>query len=205
MCKPIDLSKKAMNFINTKPAFRLFCIGIAFIAIFSSCKREQIKPTPDDFTMEVREELGSALNDAILNNPEQFAVLDKEEYSGNIYLYMDSMMQQVANLYFFNNTNSGWNQDREWEAYVVLDDELEYAFCLPGGNFYISSGFLRQIQSDYELFYDNYLCFDCLQDLLLTLVLYLTCPQNNNDRSDYIYPSSISKGLDDYAAIYYNL
>lgn len=134
-------------------SIKLIVLGLSFIGIFSSCGKEVQKPRPDDFTFEVRENLGDILSDAILNNSEDFEILDRTTYSTNVYKYLDSIMVQVANQYHFNNSDSGWNQDREWEANVIHDDTEKFAFCVPGGNFYISTGFLKDIENDYELYY----------------------------------------------------
>lgn len=142
-----------MKYTITKSTIRLFVIGLAIISVFSSCKKDSPKPTPDDFTFEVREDLGAVLSDAILNNGDQFNILDKEDYEDNVYYYMNSMMKQAANLYRFNNTNSGWSQERAWESFVIHNDDEKYAFCIPGGNFYISTGFLKEIEQDFELYY----------------------------------------------------
>jgi len=142
-----------MKYTITKSIFRLLVIGLVFISVFSSCKKDPPKPTPADFTFEVRENLGASLSDAILNNSDQFKILDKEDYSENVYYYMNSMMKQAANLYRFNNTDSGWSQDRIWESFVIHNDDEKYAFCIPGGNFYISTGFLKEIEQDFELYY----------------------------------------------------
>jgi len=138
--------------IITKSSIRLLFLGVAFIAIFSSCGKEVQKPRPNDFTMEVRTELGVVLGDAISNNSDQFDILDRDQYKENVYLYMDSMMTQASNLYYFNNTESGWDQARKWKSFVIQSDE-KYAFCIPGGDFYVSTGFLKVMQKDFELYY----------------------------------------------------
>lgn len=142
-----------MKYTFTKSTVKLLFLGLAMIGIFSSCKKDPVKPTPNDFTFEVRENLGSALSDAISNNEEHFEILDKDEYADNVYYYMNSMMKQAANLYRFNNTNSGWSQERAWESFVIHNDDEQFAFCIPGGNFYISTGFLKEIEKDYELYF----------------------------------------------------
>lgn len=142
-----------MNETFTKSTVKLLFLVVAIIGIFSSCKKEPVKPTPNDFTFEVRENLGASLNEAIFNNNEAFKILDKDDYADNVYFYMDSMMKQAANLYRFNNTDSGWSQDRIWESFVIQNDDENYAFCVPGGNFYISTGFLKEIQEDFELYF----------------------------------------------------
>ncbi len=171
-----------MKFTFTKITFRLFFIGLAMIGIFSSCKKDPVMTTPRDFTFEVRENLGASLSDAILNNGDQFEILDKDEYADNVYFYMNSMMKQVSNLYRFNNTNSGWNQDRIWEAFVINNDDEKFAFCIPGGNFYISTGFLKQIEKDHELYY--------------VMAFELTMMQEG-----YILNKLYSLGIEDIAAI----
>jgi hypothetical protein len=113
-------------------------------------------PTSDDFTKLKREQLGDLLAQTIEQTPAEFTVLDRRSKRDSIIVtYLQSLYDQVTMDIRRDRQSSisdRWDAEREWNV-VVLDDENRFAFSLPGGHFYISTGFLKSLSKGYEVYY----------------------------------------------------
>ncbi|MEO1514014.1 MAG: M48 family metalloprotease [Bacteroidota bacterium] len=134
----------------------LLCLA-AFVLTFSAC-REELRPTvkPSEFSKVKREQLGDRIRIAIAQNPEEFPVLPKiPPYNSTVYWYIQTLFNQL-NSEIRADRNSPisdrWTPSRTWEV-TILDMPEVNAFIVPGGHFYITTGMLRKMEREYELYY----------------------------------------------------
>ncbi|MGK0390077.1 MAG: hypothetical protein ACI94Y_002828 [Maribacter sp.] len=89
-------------------------------------------------------DLGNALYDVALQNPAEFPLLDRNEYVA-AYNYLEEVMRMVE-------VKTEIRGKYDWEILIINDDDVKNAFTFPGGKIFITTGFLRFINSEYELF-----------------------------------------------------
>ncbi len=143
-----------MNILSNRIAviFSLFVVILLF-----SCQ-EDIQPieNPSDFVKERREDLGDIIQVAIAQHPDVFPVIPNiPPYDTTVYWYTQSLYDQATNALRLDNLSSDddrWDFDRPWRV-TILDMEDKNAFAVPGGHLYISTGFLKSLETEHELFY----------------------------------------------------
>ncbi len=127
-----------------------------FIFTASTCV-ETVEPGPTaaDFTKEKREKLGDLLKETIEQSTE-FDLLDRQSKRDSVIVnYLQTLYDQATQEIRpdrLSTPSNRWNPEREWQV-VVLNDEKRYAFSLPGGHFYVSTGFLGSLSRGYEIYY----------------------------------------------------
>lgn len=127
------------------------------LLLFSAC-REDYEPIekPSDFTKEKRENLGDRIQVAIAQQPDLFPVLPNiPPYDTTVYWYIQTLYDQATSLMKLDVNEveeERWDQERPWRV-TVLDQEELNAFAVPGGHFYITTGFLESLESANELYY----------------------------------------------------
>lgn len=130
---------------------------LLLIALIFSC-REEIEPieSPSDFGKERREDLGDKIQIAIAQHPDEFPVLANiPPYDTTVYWYTQTLYDQVTNALRWDPLaadSDRWDFDRTWRV-TVLDMEELNAFAVPGGHFYITTGFLKALETEHELYY----------------------------------------------------
>jgi len=128
-----------------------------FIFTASTCV-ETIEPslTSTDFTKEKREILGDLLKETIEAHPEEYALLNRRSKRDSVIIsYLQVLYDQATQEIRQDRqstVSNRWNAERSWQV-VILDDDKRYAFSLPGGHFYVSTGFLSTLSKGYEIYY----------------------------------------------------
>lgn len=110
----------------------------------------------EDFNKEKREALGDLLMFTIENYPNEFPLLNRQSKKDlEILTYLQTLYDQATQDIRQDRQSAPvnrWNPERKWQV-IVLDDSKRYAFSIPGGHFYISTGFLASMKSGYEVYY----------------------------------------------------
>ena len=113
-----------------------------------------LDPAPRNITKADREQIGQHVKAYLL------------EDSGLVFFpaigqrltaigYLQTLYRQATIAYRRDVGQSeifSWDREREWEVFV-FESEEDIAFCIPGGDLFISDGFLRQIRYDSELYH----------------------------------------------------
>ncbi|MEM1319315.1 MAG: M48 family metalloprotease [Bacteroidota bacterium] len=137
---------------------RLLLLGVCFILLgLVACQNEVEPPVrSSEITKAQREQLGDRIQIAIAVNEEQFPILPQvPPYDTTVYWYIQHLYQQVSFGMQLDNQSPAddrWSQDRSWKV-TVLDLEERNAFVIPGGHFYVTTGLLRSLSQEYELYY----------------------------------------------------
>lgn len=141
----------------TKPVrknyiFLFFIIGILAL---SSCRKEDV-PAPSTFTKEKREILGDQMRIAIAADPVNFPVLSHNSSADSAYWYIQKLYNQAHNILKIDGqapSDDRWDREREWQVTILDLAEEKTAFTTPGGHLYLSTGLLKSLQKEYELYY----------------------------------------------------
>ena len=129
---------------------------ILLLLIFSNCRSsEDDLVRPSEFTKEQRESLGDIIQSAIKLDSRDFAILPNIAPYDEAYQVATKLYDQVTNAMRLDRqspSNNRWNTQRDWEIGILISEE-QNAFILPGGHLYITTGFLKALQSEHELYY----------------------------------------------------
>ena len=139
---------------KNKPFLTLLTLAVCLL-VFSSCRKEEI-PAPSTFTKEKRERLGDQMKIAIAADPVNFPTLNQSGSLDSTYWYIQKLYNQAINV-LQNDGHSPvgdrWNKNREWKVTILNLDDEKTAFTTPGGNLYLSTGLLKSLEKEYELYY----------------------------------------------------
>lgn len=133
---------------------KAFSILIFCASFFAACGGD-LPDVPDEqsFSKEKLETLGTLLRNELLD---QHGFLpDLPPYDTSVYWYVQTLYDQATRTIHLDKhspTNDRWNQQRQWQVFVIKDDAAKLAFTLPGGDFFITTAMLRSFKKDYELY-----------------------------------------------------
>ena len=129
---------------------------LIFFSLLSCQKNIEEPLKPSEFNKELREQLGDVTRVAIANDESNFKILPNvPPYDTSVYWYVQNLYNQAINpLRIDNQSNEAdrWNYERLWRVSILDHDELN-AYAIPGGHFYITTGFLKALESEHELYY----------------------------------------------------
>ena len=133
----------------------VFYFGLFFL--ISSCQKNLEEPLkPSEFNKELRERLGDVTRVAIAKDDENFNILPNvPPYDTSVYWYLQNLYNQVTNplrIDFQSEESDRWNYNRHWRV-TILDEETLNAYAIPGGHFYITTGLLKVLETEHELYY----------------------------------------------------
>ena len=136
-----------------KKYFFLFFIigGLSFF----SCRKENVI-APSAFTKEKREMLGDQIRIAIASDSINFPILSRNSQADSAYWYIQKLYNQANNVYKIDGQSvigDRWDRNREWLVTILHLDNIKTAFTTPGGHMYISTGLLKSLEKEYELYY----------------------------------------------------
>lgn len=122
----------------------------------TSCKPgadDEIKPS--DFTKVQRETLGDIIQNAITNNDREFTILPNIPPYDAAYQYLQRLYGQAYDAIqkdIHSPSADRWDNERPWEVHLLLDNQKN-AFILPGGHLYLTTGMLKALKSEHELYF----------------------------------------------------
>lgn len=128
---------------------------LIFLIAFSSCRKEEL-PAPSDFTKEKREKLGDMMKIAITADDANFPILSYTAPYDSTYWYIQKLYNQAINVIKNDGqspTDDRWNAGREWQVSILDIDDEKTAFTTPGGHLFLSTGLLKSLEAEYELYY----------------------------------------------------
>lgn len=213
-----------MNYEPTLPV-KLFLLLAIMVLMGStqSCKRASIEvPSSSDFNKEKRELLGELIRTSLLESGD-FQILPKTSppYDTS-YWFLQTLYDQATQAMRLDNQSPSynrWDESREWDVFIIQNDTLETAFSLPAGDFFISTGLLKALRQEYELYY--FMAFEAslmnerklleriiqeYNSLTLTNLLNGDAPANSitlqiirEELPDLIFEESVIQDVDNFA------
>ena len=126
------------------------------VLAFSSCRKDPFIPLTSDFTKAKREHLGDLVKVAISTDPVNFPVLPLTNNFDSTYWYIQKLYNQATRsmrVDGFSSENDRWDSSRDWQVTIINKDELKSAFITPGGHLYLSTGLLKSLTKENQLYY----------------------------------------------------
>ncbi len=135
----------------------MIIISLALFLLYS-CVPEYEEPIipPSQFTKYQREALGDKVKVAIAFQDERFPILPNiPPYDTTIYNFVQTLYDQVTNEMRRDRRSpqsNKWNIDRPWKVTIINRPEKNI-FVIPGGGIYLTTGLLRSLETEHELYY----------------------------------------------------
>ncbi len=93
------------------------------------------------FTLEDDKTFGAQMETEIAGNPTEYPLLDRTQYA-TAYNYLENMKLNILNSGQLLHAN-----DFVWKLYIVHDDNVQNAFCTPGGYIYVYTGLIKYLDN----------------------------------------------------------
>ena len=122
---------------------------LLLLFVLASCTKtpdKVVSISPTSFSVEDQIKIGTTFKGAILSNPDMFNVLSENDYP-EAYEYVSAVFQSLLFTSQVTRRNTF-----DWTLSILNDDEIKTAFFLPGGHFYITTGLLKYIDTESQLF-----------------------------------------------------
>lgn len=137
---------------NPLPHLRLLSLLLACSFLFFGCEENFELPALSDFDKSEREALGESLLKAYLGRAET-TLLPRTGTYAPVYAYVDALYAQASNEYRRDNQSvDPWTPGRAWTV-TITQSEAATLLAFPGGNVVMSTGLLRQLNREYELYH----------------------------------------------------
>lgn len=89
--------------------------------------------------------LGKQLNEEILNRPDQYPILNPEQYP-QAYQYLSGILEKIL-----ESGEVNYQEEFPWQIYIIQDDSTLNAFATPGGYIYVYSGLIKYLEKEDDL------------------------------------------------------
>lgn len=126
------------------------------LILLSGCRHDLYDvPYPSDITKANRESIGVYINKSILEDPLNYPLLQLNDINAPAFHLVQSLYDQVTNIMRQDNKSpdsNQWHQGRKWKIRII-NSEDQRAFVIPGGDLYLSTGILKSLNSESELYY----------------------------------------------------
>ena len=140
--------------MKNTPLWASVILVLYLIGVSATCDdRLDVGPAPSEFTKPMREKLGARIAEE-LDRTE--ALLPKAGNFEMVYWAVQKLYDQATLFYradLSSVPNNRWEKDRPWEVHLIWEDSTVNAFVVPGGDIYLTTGLLRQLRSEHELYY----------------------------------------------------
>lgn len=93
------------------------------------------------FTIEDDKQLGLQVKAEIASKPGEFPILDPVAYA-SAYNYINGIRNEIL-----NSGNVTYKNEFLWEVYIIKQDDVQNAFCTPGGYIYVYTGLIKYLDS----------------------------------------------------------
>lgn len=93
------------------------------------------------FTVDDDRQLGLQVKGEIAANPAEFPILDPSTNAA-AYNYINSIRDEIL-----NSGRVTYKNEFAWEVYIIKQDEVQNAFCTPGGYIYVYTGLIKYLDS----------------------------------------------------------
>jgi len=134
-----------------------FVFLLLLFALFFGCQRSPLGPILDisDISRAEQEVLGKRMFIHISTSPELFKLKPSVgPTNSRIYSFLQNQYNQVHHfikLDRFSPEEDRWSADKKWTVRII-DNEESFSFCLPGGDLFLSTGILKKIENEAQLY-----------------------------------------------------
>jgi len=163
----------------------ILSLGICLCILMSTGCKDVTEPDPippSEFSKNYREQLGDKIEIAIAFQQDAYPILPNiPPYDTTVYAFIQTLYDQVTFAMKIDHqspTNDRWDPDRNWRVNIIESIDKN-AFIIPGGHLYLTTGLLRHLKTEHELYY--FLAFEAtLMNEKFLLENLITTHNTNN-------------------------
>jgi hypothetical protein len=148
-----DTQESKVDYMHSVIESKLLkCLALGLLAVFlssSSCDRGNdnvIGSCPDNYPPELQQKIGDFIATAILENPDEFRVLDESRYPSAYKFVRDTFFNSII-----LTPQVKQRATYHWKLYILHNDDERSAFTLPGGCIFITTGMLKFLRGAHQL------------------------------------------------------
>jgi len=120
----------------------LLSLGLGLFLILSACDENDNLQV---FSLDQEIQLGRQLDSSIVNNPQEYQVLDSVRYA-NAYNYLENIFFGIL-----RSEEVAYRETFPWQIRIIQDDSTLNAFAAPGGYVYVYTGLIKYLDSEDDL------------------------------------------------------
>ncbi len=126
---------------------KLFVLGFAaFSLVFlANCSKNPDDNSINIFSIDDDIKLGQQVKAEIASNPAEYPILDESTHQ-EAYTYLRNIVTKIK-----NGGKVFYKDKFTWEVFIIKDDSVLNAFCVPGGYMYVYTGLIKYMNSEDEL------------------------------------------------------
>lgn len=113
-------------------------LALTITLFISACNKDE---GVNIFTIDQDKQLGLQVKDEIASDPIKYPILNRTTYA-NAYAYLDQMKATLL-----ASGNVTHKDDFTWELFIINDDNVQNAFCTPGGYIYVYTGLIKYLDN----------------------------------------------------------
>jgi len=124
--------------MKTKILFLSVLIGLS--SLFYSCDEDG---GINIFTVEQDIEFGEEFHNQLLANPTEYPLIARNTASATAYQHLDRIRNALK-----TSPNLNYGSTFSWDVYIINDDNVINAFCVPGGKMYFYTGLIKFLENE---------------------------------------------------------
>lgn len=114
-------------------------LAVLMSFLFAGCSKDNAGI--NIFTIDQDKQLGQQVKDEIASDPVTYPILSRTTYA-NAYAYLEQMKSTIL-----ASGNVTHKDDFVWELFIIQDDNIQNAFCTPGGYIYVYTGLIKYLDN----------------------------------------------------------
>jgi beta-barrel assembly-enhancing protease len=115
------------------------------LGLLSNCSKNPDDNSINIYSIDDDISLGKQVKAEIAANPTDYPLLDETQYA-DAYTYIRGIVTKIK-----DGGKVFYNDKFAWETYIIHDDSVLNAFCVPGGYMYVYTGLIKYMKSEDEL------------------------------------------------------
>jgi len=96
------------------------------------------------FTLDQDVEFGEEFHNQLLNNPEEYPILSETAYP-DAYNHLETIRDELL-----KSDDLRYAEEFSWDVYIIENDDVLNAFCVPGGKMYFYTGIIKFLDNEAE-------------------------------------------------------
>ncbi|MEE4198035.1 MAG: M48 family metalloprotease [Bacteroidales bacterium] len=116
-------------------------MALFFMLTFMSCDEDG---SINFFTLDQDVEFGEEFHNQLISNPDEYPILSPSAYP-EAYNHLETIRNELL-----KSDDLRYASEFSWDVYIIENDEVLNAFCVPGGKMYFYTGIIKFLDNESE-------------------------------------------------------
>ncbi len=122
-----------------KIRIKTFLISVLVILFLNACDEDG---SVNIFSLQDDIDFGEQFHSEILQNPEDYPILSRSSYS-TAYYHLETIRDELL-----KSDDIRYADNFSWDVYIIENDDVLNAFCVPGGKMYFYTGIIKFLDNE---------------------------------------------------------